>query len=61
MTDELMTSLHLSVAWKTTSQTLDLTYMLYHFKIESVTHGCCSTVNINSDTHNSDVNEDVMR
>ena len=55
-----MTSLQLPVAWKTTSQTLDLTYMLYYFKIEYVMHGRCSTVNINSDNHNSDVKEDVM-
>ena len=31
---------------------------MYYFKIKLVVHERCSTVNINSDNHNSDIEED---
>ena len=31
---------------------------MYYFKTKLAAHGCCSNVNINSDNHNSDSNED---
>ena len=41
-----------------TSEIWNLTDMMYYFKIELVAHERCSTVNINSDNRNSDIEED---
>ena len=41
-----------------TSEIWNLTDMMYHFKIELVTHERNSTVNINSDNRDSDIEED---
>ena len=58
LTDKLPTSLRLSVAWKITSEIWNLTDMMYYFKIELVAHERCSTVNINSDSCISNIEED---
>ena len=58
LTGKLPTSLRLSVARKKASEIWNLTDMMYYFKIELVAHERCSTVNINSDNHNSDIEED---
>ena len=41
-----------------TSEIWNLTDMMYYVKIELVAHERCSTVNINSDNRNSDIEED---
>ena len=58
LTGKLPTSLRLSVARKKASEIWNLTDMMYYFKIELVAHERCSTVNINSDNRNSDIEED---
>ena len=58
LTDKLPTSLRLSVVQKMTSETWNLSYMMYYFKIELVAHERCGTVNVNSDNRNSDIEED---
>ena len=58
LTGKLPISLRLSVARKMASEIWNLTDMMYYFKIELVAHERCSTVNINSDNRNSDIEED---
>ena len=59
LSDKLPTSLRLSVGRKITFEIWDLTdMMMYYFKIELVAHERCSTVDINSDNRNSDIQED---
>ena len=58
LTGKLPTSLQLFVARKMTSEIWNLTDMMYYVKIELVAHERCSTVNINSDNRNSDIEED---
>ena len=61
LTDKLPISLRLSVTRKMTSEIWNLTDMMYYFIIELVTHERCSTVDINSDSRNSDIEEDYTR
>ena len=59
LSDKLPTSLRLSVGRKMTSEIWNLTdMMMYYFKIELVAHERCSTIDINSDNRNSDIQED---
>ena len=58
LTDKLLTSLQLFVARKLTSDIWNLTDMIYYFNIELVAHERCNTVNINSDSCNSGIEED---
>ena len=58
LTGKLPTSLRLSVAQKMTSEIWNLTDMMRYFKTELVAHERCSTVKIDSDKRNSDIEED---
>ena len=58
LTDILSTSLRLFIVRKITPEIWSLSDMMSYFKIELVAHERCSTVKINSDNSNSDIEED---